>query len=146
MGEAGSRLAEGSIPRAQLLSLEQFHTQALNHLSSVLQALAEESAARSNDLLDTGEALHQTGRTLAERLFPSAGSTASLPPSTAFALGRILESIDRTVAYAQDVAQVPLDRALPFSRLPVQLREPEAPRVGSRAQVIHNTVGGTHTK
>jgi phosphate uptake regulator len=115
MGEAGALLAESSAPRSSLVFLEQFHAQALDHLGHVLEALAEESSARANELLDTGEALHETGRALAERIFPASGAPG-LPASTVFALGRILESIDRTVAYAQDIAQVALDRALPPSR------------------------------
>jgi phosphate uptake regulator len=115
MGEAGEILAESALPKPSIVFLEQFHTQALEHLNRVLEALAEESSARANELLDTGEALHETARTLSERLFPGSGAPA-LPASSVFALGRILESIDRTVAYAQDIAQVALDRALPPAR------------------------------
>ena len=36
-----------------------------------------------------------------------------MPPATAAAVARILESIGRTIAYAQDIAQVTLDRSVP---------------------------------
>jgi phosphate uptake regulator len=124
MGVAGARLAEGPALRPLLIPLEQFHTEALRHLESVLEALAEDSGSRANELLDTGEALHEVARTLSERLFPLHGNPSLAPPSSAIALGRILESIDRTVAYAQDIAQVALDRGLP------------APAVGSPARPV----------
>jgi phosphate uptake regulator len=114
MGEAGGRLSESAVPPVYLTSLGQFHDQALHHLSAVLESLQEESAARANELLDTGEALHAMGRTLSERLFSSASGSV-IPPSSAIALGQILESIGRTTAYAQDIAQVALDRALPLT-------------------------------
>lgn len=146
MGESGARLGESHVPRSHLVSLQQFHGQAVRHLTAVLEALAEESGSRANELLDTGEALHEVARTLSERLFPSAGSSAQLPPSTAIALGRILESIDRTTAYAQDIAQVALDRALPFPRSTVV--RPDPPTAGkSRATKESNrTQGGKEKK
>ena len=45
-------------------------------------------------------------------------------PATAAAVARILESIGRTIAYAQDIGQVALDRSLPAD-------EPD-PRLPSR--------------
>jgi hypothetical protein len=41
-----------------------------------------------------------------------------MPPATAAAVTRILESINRTVAYAQDIAQVALDRWTPDTDTP----------------------------
>ncbi|HEV2317988.1 MAG TPA: PhoU domain-containing protein, partial [Thermoplasmata archaeon] len=140
MAETGSRLAEAPTPQQQIVALQQFHEQALRHLSSVLEALAEDSGGRANELLDTGEALHEVSRTLYERLFTSGGANSSLPPSMAIPLGRILESIDRTVAYAQDIAQVALDRALPPPRPPAAILEP----TGVPSTVSHATKKETH--
>jgi phosphate uptake regulator len=113
LGEIGVGLAEGSLPAHYLTSLGQLHEQALQHLGAVLEALRAGGVERANELLDTGEALRATARTFSERLFPTVGAAATIPPSGAIALGQILESIGRTTAYAQDIAQVALDRALP---------------------------------
>jgi phosphate uptake regulator len=147
MGEAGALLSDQAVPKAHLVFLQQFHEQALGHLDRVLEALAEESSARANELLDTGEALHETARTLSERLFPPTGVSPPLPASSVFALGRILESVDRTVAYAQDIAQVALDRGLPLNRAPTALPSPERrARAPSRATQTEKKAGGKKQK
>jgi PhoU domain len=111
LGEYGRRLAE--LPRGSgpLTSLQQFHAQAMTHLEGVLRANDDASA---NDLLDLGEALIASGHSLADRLLPAVGG-GSMPPATAAAVARILESVRRTIAYSQDIAQVALDRAIPVS-------------------------------
>jgi hypothetical protein len=111
LGEYGRRL--GELPRGSgpLNSLQQFHSQAMTHLEGVLRATDD---ATANDLLDLGEALIASGHSLADRLLPAVGGGA-MPPATAAAVARILESIGRTIAYAQDIAQVALDRAIPVS-------------------------------
>jgi hypothetical protein len=55
-----------------------------------------------------------SGRALADRLLPAVGG-GTMPPATAAAVARILESIGRTIAYSEDIAQVALDRAIPVS-------------------------------
>jgi hypothetical protein len=117
LGEYGRRL--GELPRGSgpLNSLQQFHGQAMTHLEGVLRATDD---ATANDLLDLGEALIASGHSLADRLLPAVGGGA-MPPATAAAVARILESIGRTIAYAQDIAQVALDRAVP-----VAFESPEA--------------------
>jgi hypothetical protein len=111
LGEYGRRL--GELPRGNgpLNSLQQFHSQAMGHLEGVLRATDD---AAANDLLDLGEALIASGHSLADRLLPAVGG-GSMPPATAAAVARILESIGRTIAYAQDLAQVTLDRSIPVS-------------------------------
>jgi hypothetical protein len=111
IGETGRRLAELPRGAATLTSLQQFHQQAMCHLEGVLNARDD---AAANDLLDMGEALLASGRALADRLLPAVGG-GTMPPATAAAVSRILESIGRTVAYAQDIAQVVLDRAIPVT-------------------------------
>ncbi|MGA8542191.1 MAG: PhoU domain-containing protein [Thermoplasmata archaeon] len=124
IGETGRRIVE--LPRggAALTSLQQFHHQAMDHLEGVLNARDD---AAANDLLDMGEALLVSGRALSDRLLPAVGG-GTMPPATAAAVTRILESIGRTVAYAQDIAQVVLDRAIPvtFSESPADADEPIA--------------------
>jgi phosphate uptake regulator len=126
LGEIGVGLAEGSLPAHYLTSLEQLHEQSLQHLEAVLEALRAGGIERANELLDTGEALRATARTYSERLFPTVGAAATIPPSAAIALGQILESIGRTTAYAQDIAQVALDRALPRAASPGPVLSPPA--------------------
>jgi len=109
LGEAGRRLIDLSQGSAPMISLRQFHAQAMEHLEGVLSARDDRLA---NDLLDMGEALLTSGHTLADRLLPAVNG-ASMPPATAAAVARILESIGRTIAYAQDIGQVALDQALP---------------------------------
>jgi hypothetical protein len=111
LGETGRRLVELPSGAGPLTSLKQFHHQAMEHLEGVLNARDD---AAANDLLDMGEALLASGRALADRLLPAVGG-GTMPPATAAAVTRILESIGRTVAYSQDIAQVVLDRAIPMA-------------------------------
>ena len=119
LGVTGPRLV--ALPQGQgpMTPLRQFHAQAMEHLEG---ALAAKDGERANDLLDTGTALAASGEALADRLLPGVGGGV-MPPATAAAVARILESIGRTVAYAQDIVQVTLDRSIPI--LPL-----EPPRLG----------------
>ncbi len=110
LAEAGRRLVDLPQGSSALVSLRQFHAQAMEHLEGALAARDEVSA---NDLLDVGEALVASGRSIADRLLPPVRG-AAMPPATAAAVAHILESIGRTIAYAQDIAQVALDRTLPL--------------------------------
>ncbi len=106
LGDEGARLADLAATGDPLTSLRQFHRQAMTHLEGALGAEDEPAA---NDVLDVGEALLASGRAVAERLLPAVEGR-SMSPATAAAVARVLESIGRTVAYAQDIAQVVLDR------------------------------------
>jgi PhoU domain-containing protein len=122
LGEEGQRLADLLNGGGPLTSLGQYHRQAMVHLEAALTAADRESA---NDVLDVGEALSSSGRALADRLLPAAGG-GSMPPAAAAAVARVLESIGRTVAYAQDIAQVVLDRSVELpTASPARLRMPE---------------------
>jgi len=109
IGEVGRRLVDLPNGAGPVTSLRQFHRQAMEHLDGALRA---PDGATANDLLDLGEALQASGRALSDRLLPAVGG-GSMPPATAAAVTRVLESIGRTVAYAQDIAQVALDRRAP---------------------------------
>jgi hypothetical protein len=106
LGTVGPRLVELPNGAGPSTSLRQFHAQAMEHLEGILGASDPDVV---NGLLDTGEALMASGHSLADRLLPGVGG-ATMPPATAAAVARILESIGRTVAYSQDIAQVVLDR------------------------------------
>jgi PhoU domain len=110
LGVTGPRLV--ALPQGQgpMTPLRQFHAQAMDHLEG---ALGAKDGERANDLLDTGTALAASGEALADRLLPGVGGGV-MPPATAAAVARILESIGRTVAYAQDIVQVALDRSIPL--------------------------------
>src|SRR5580658_163680 len=109
LGVTGPRLV--ALPQGQgpVTPLRQFHAQAMEHLEG---ALAAQNGDRANDLLDTGNALAASGEALADRLLPGVGGGV-MPPATAATVARILESIGRTIAYAQDIAQIALDRSIP---------------------------------
>ena len=109
LGETGRRLIDLPQSSGPLNSLKQFHRQAMDHLAGVLAAT---DGSVANDLLDMGDALAASGRALGDRLLPAVGGGA-MPPATAAAIGQILESIGRTIAYSQDIAQVVLDRSIP---------------------------------
>ena len=110
LGEAGRRLVDLPQGTGPIASLRQWHAQAMEHLEGVLGA---GDGAAANDLLDMGEALLASGRSLSERLLPPLHGS-SMPPATSAAIARVLESIGRTIAYAQDIGQVVLDRSLPL--------------------------------
>jgi PhoU domain-containing protein len=109
LGVTGPRLV--ALPQGQgpVTPLRQFHAQAMEHLEG---ALAARDGDRANELLDTGMALAASGEALADRLLPGVGGGV-MPPATAAAVARILESVGRTIAYAQDIVQVALDRSIP---------------------------------
>ncbi len=124
LGSVGPRLIDRPRDAAPSTSLEQFHAQAMDHLEGVLAAADPGTA---NGLLDTGAALIESGRSLADRLLPGVGG-ATMPPATAAAIARVVESIGRTIAYAQDIAQVVLDAPR------------AAPRRGSPRAGVHSPV------
>ena len=114
LGDEGRRLIDLPQGSGPILSLRQYHHQAMEHLEGVL---AVNDGPTANELLDTGEALLASGRALWDRLLPAVNG-GTMPPATAAAVARILESIGRTVAYAEDIAQVALDRSLGPVRSP----------------------------
>ncbi|HLM90453.1 MAG TPA: PhoU domain-containing protein [Thermoplasmata archaeon] len=111
LGTVGPRLVDLPNGAGPATSLRQFHAQAMDHLEGILGATDPDAV---NGLLDTGEALMASGHSLADRLLPAVGG-GTMPPATAAAVARLLESIGRTVAYAQDIAQVVLDRPSPIA-------------------------------
>ncbi len=111
IGEHGSRLAESGLPEPIRRMLSTYHGQALEHLKAAHAVASEPDAQRANSLLDVGEALQETGTALADRIVLR-DSTERLPPTSIRSLGLILQSIDRTTGYAQNLAEIGLDRDL----------------------------------
>jgi hypothetical protein len=129
LATTGPRLV--ALPQGQgpLIPLRQFHAQAMDHLEG---ALAARNGDRANELLDTGNALAASGEALADRLLPGVGGGV-MAPATAATVARILESIGRTIAYAQDIAQIALDRSIPV--IPLESLPPSrASAAGTRRE------------
>jgi phosphate uptake regulator len=111
LGENAARLAECPVPDAVTSALRAYHRQALGYLASAYEATEHPEVDRANDLIDTGEALLAAHATLIESFLVRDGAP-ELSPLASASLGLVLQSIDRTAAYAQDIAQVALDRAI----------------------------------
>lgn len=103
LGEAGGRLVARKDGAKVVVPLRQLHRQAMEHLTGVLGA---RDGREANELLDVGEALLESGRTWGDRwpAFPR-----SISPTTMATAARVLDSMSRTVAYAQDIGQVLLE-------------------------------------
>jgi phosphate uptake regulator len=132
IAEQGLRWSETSPAERLVRPLSEFHTQVLDQLRAAFRVASEErDASRANDVIDVGEALHATYTTLTESLFARGGSSG-FSALAAVPLGLILQSIDRTVSYAQDIAEVGLDRStvVSFDEAPVPRPVPMGPRAG----------------
>lgn len=148
IAEQGLRWVETSPSERLVRPLTEFHGQVLDQLQAAFRVASEErDAGHANDVIDVGEALHATYTTLTESLF-ARGGASGFSALAAVPLGLILQSIDRTVSYAQDIAEVGLDRStvvsltetpttrpvsagVPVGRVP----RPRTPRLSSRGVV-----------
>jgi hypothetical protein len=128
LGTTGQRLAVLPHGQGPATPLRQFHAQAMEHLEGSLAAM---DGQRANEFLDTGNALAASGQALADRLLPGVG-TGGMPPATAAAVARVLESIGRSIAYTQDIVQVALDRSVPVMTLDPRRRSHPPPASAAR--------------
>jgi phosphate uptake regulator len=136
IAEQGLRWAETSPAERLVRPITEFHGQVLDHLrAAFLVASEERDAGHANDVIDVGEALHATYTTLTESLF-ARGSANGFSALAAVPLGLILQSIDRTVSYAQDIAEVGLDRSTVVS-----LTETPTPRPVATAPPVARVPG-----
>ncbi len=110
LGENGTRLFDTGLPPKIANALTGYHQQALEALRSAVEVAERPQVTLANEIIDAGEALHGAHAAISEA-YLRRGSPSMLPPAAIAALGLALASIDRTVAYAQDIAQVGLDRA-----------------------------------
>jgi phosphate uptake regulator len=134
IAQHGTRLAEATPPAPLRRMLSSYHAQVLDHLRSANAVVESPDANRANAVLDIGEALHQTQSALADQLLMQE-STGRLPASAIRSLGLILQSIDRTTAYAQNLAELGLDRALDRATRPLpplSAAPPPDPSISSR--------------
>ncbi|HYK92824.1 MAG TPA: PhoU domain-containing protein [Thermoplasmata archaeon] len=108
IAEHGGRWAE-TTPTVRLVrSVADFHAQARALLDQAFAAAEAGHADLANDILDTGEALHTQYRTLVESTLTRPGGPP-LPEAARVELALLLQSIDRTIAYSEDIAEAGLD-------------------------------------
>jgi len=133
IAEHGSHLAQLAPPKRIITALTRHHEQVLDHLRSAYALAERPDTTQANEVIDAGEALHATHRTLLESLVGHVNASP-LPPNGVVALGLILQSIDRTTAYADDIAEGALDRAtrLELQREPVAARNDSPPSISSQ--------------
>jgi len=140
LGTCAAQLSDCAVPVGVLSSLQTHHRQVVDHLRHAYEVSEIPDVARANEILDTGDALHEAHRTLTESLLVR-GAAAGLTPLASANLGLALQSIDRTTAYAQDIAQVGLDRAI-VRRLATGDAVRSEPRAGPRRAAVAAAVRG----
>ncbi len=107
--EHGLRLRDAGLQRKVLDGITDYHEQVLRHLEDAFEAAQRGDIDRANEVIDTGAALHATHDTLSENfLYQSGPGRVPIPAHASLSL--LLESMDRTTAYSQDIGEVGLDR------------------------------------
>lgn len=122
IAEHGARWAETTPPARLVRAVADFHVQARSLLDLAFQAADAGNPEAANDVLDTGEALHAQYRTLVESSLTRHGGPV-LPEAGRVELALLLQSIDRTVAYSEDIAEAGLDSGV---RAGMASAQPEA--------------------
>jgi phosphate uptake regulator len=107
--EHGLRLRDAGVAGTVSDALTDYHEQVVQHLKDAFEAAQRGDIDRANDVIDTGQALHAEHDALSENLLYQAGPSR-VPPAAHASLSLLLESMDRTTAYAQDIGEVGLDR------------------------------------
>ncbi len=108
LGDTGSRLAEVALPDAVRQVLRDQQAQAVGVLAEALELLRP-GASDADRVIDAAEAVRRATETIQER--GAAGNPAGSTPPVADGWVRIfLQSVERTAAYAMDIAEVVLDR------------------------------------
>ncbi len=89
--------------------LDEFARQAYDYVSSALVLLGDPRPGPANGAIDLGRALRSTAQTLLDRLLAARSPTPPPPTSAVVALGWVLHSLERVVAYGQDLVEIALD-------------------------------------
>lgn len=108
IAEHGAQWTETSPPDRLVRTVADFHGAARRLCAGAFAAALRGDADAANDLIDTGEALHAQHHTLIESSL-SRPASSGLPDAGRVELALLLQSIDRTVAYSQDIAEAGLD-------------------------------------
>lgn len=111
IGGNGARWRATRPSETQLALLSDFHLRAVEYVRSSLEVLSGHGAADANSLIDFGGALRETARTLVDRLIPVRDPAETHSPAAIVPLSWVLHSLERIVAYGQDLAEVALDHA-----------------------------------
>lgn len=110
IGKASASLP-GSVPQPpRFRPVAEFHKQTLDLLENVIPLVETPDTRAANEIVDRAESLHASHMALLQSIL-SRRSSSPVPPMTAAWLARVLDSMDRTVAYVADVAELALDRA-----------------------------------
>ena len=110
--QASSWRSAGALPDERRL-VSEVHAQTCDFVARALVLLGDPRPAAANEALDLGEALQSTSRALLERLVPGRSLGPSPAAASVLALGRVLDSLARIVAYSRDIVEVSLDHARP---------------------------------
>lgn len=135
IGVNGARWRATRPSETQLALLSDFQGRAVDYVRSVLGTLATQRADQANVQIDFGGALRETARTLVDRLIPVRDPVEIHSPAAIVPLSWMLHSLERTVAYGQDLAEVALDHA----QVSPTSASPSGARLPSRAMM---SVGG----
>ncbi len=108
IAEHGARWAETSPAPRLVRAVKDLHDQARQLFARAFRAALDGDTGSANDLLDAGEALHTHYRTLVESMLTHLGGPP-IPEAGRVELALLLQSIDRTVAYSEDIAEAGLD-------------------------------------
>lgn len=125
LAEHGARLRESTVPASVTRAISTYHRQAVDHVRSAFSVAERPDPRTANEVLDAATALEATHAALSERLVSGELSRA-LPVSAVAAVGFVLQSIDRTIAYARDIAQLGLNRDGGPVRLDVSLERSQS--------------------
>lgn len=139
IGINGARWRATGPSETQRALLSDFQTRAVDYVRSVLRLLTRHHPDQANSLIDFGGALRETARTLVDRLIPVRDPNEVHSPASIVPLSWMLHSLERTVAYGQDLAEVALDHARFLPTLA------SAPGARLDAQVMMN-VGGNERR
>jgi phosphate uptake regulator len=107
--EHGLHLRDAGISDTIGDALTDYHDQVVRHLRDAFDATQRGDIGRANDVIDTGQALRGTRDALSQNLLHQPGAPR-VPLAAHASLSLLLESMDRTTAYAQDIGEVGLDR------------------------------------
>ncbi|MHB1435865.1 MAG: PhoU domain-containing protein [Thermoplasmata archaeon] len=111
LGDAGSRLAEVSLPETVRQVLRDQQAKSIEVLAQALELLHPD-AADADRAIDAAEAVRQATGTIQARMV-AGDADLSAPPVAEGWVRIFLQSVERTAAYAMDIAEVVLDRDPP---------------------------------